>query len=97
MGSSQHISAGSAILADKMTAPLIKGNGILTEGRTQYITLHLLDGSKLTIINTYVPRASRVRALLWKRISEAKFTSDHIVLGGDFNHLEEVDCRGKTR
>jgi hypothetical protein len=97
MGSSQRISTSTIILADRMTAPLIKENGILTEGRVQYITLHLLDNFDLTIINTYMPRASRDRAPLWKRISEAKFTIDHVVLGGDFNHLEEVDCRDKAR
>jgi hypothetical protein len=31
-------------------------NGILTEGRVQYITLHLPDSFELIIINTYAPR-----------------------------------------
>ncbi len=34
---------------------------------------------------------------MWKRISEAEFTADHVIIGGDFNHLEEVDCRGRAR
>jgi exonuclease III len=93
---SQRTSAGIAILADRATAPLIMENGILTKGRVQYITLHLPDSFELTIINTYAPRSSRDRAPLWKRISEAEFTADHVIIGGDFNHLEEVDYRGRA-
>ncbi len=96
MGDFQCISASIAILVDGMTAPFIKENGILIEGRVQYITLHLPDNSKLTIINAYAPRASRDKSPLWKRISKAEFTANHVILSGDFNHLEEVDCRGKA-
>jgi hypothetical protein len=63
MGNSQCISVGTAILVDRMTAPLIKEDGILMEGKVQYVTLHLLDSSELSIINTYVPRTSRDREL----------------------------------
>jgi exonuclease III len=31
-----------------------------------------------------------------KRISETEFTADHVILGRDFNHLEEVDYRGRA-
>jgi hypothetical protein len=55
-----------------------------------------LDGSELTIINAYAPRGSRDRALLWKKINEVKFNSDHVVLGGDFNHLVEINYRGRA-
>jgi len=67
MGISQRTSAGTAILADRATAPLIMENGILTEGRVQYITLHLPDSSELTIINTYAPKSSKdsVTTPLW--------------------------------
>jgi len=94
MGTSQRISAGTAILVDRMTAPLIKEDKILVEGRVQYITLHLPDNSELTIVNTYASRTSRIRAPLWKRISEANFTADHTIIGGDFNHFEEMGTRG---
>ncbi len=67
MGNSQRISAGTAILVDRMTAPLVKEDGIITEGRTQYLTLHLPDSTELTIINTYAPRTSRDIATLWKK------------------------------
>jgi exonuclease III len=79
-----------------MTTPLIKEDGILTEGRVQYVTLHLPDSSELSIINTYAPRTSRDRAPLWKKISEANLTADHVIIGGDFNHLEEEEARGKA-
>ncbi len=79
-----------------MTTPLIKKDGILTEGRVQYVTLHLPDSSELSIINTYAPRTSRDRAPLWKKISEANFTSDHVIIEGDFNHLEEEEAKGKV-
>jgi hypothetical protein len=85
-----------AILVDRMTTPLIKEDGILTEGRVQYVTLHLLDSSELSIINTYALRTSRDRAPLWKKISEANLTADHVIIGGDFNHLEEEEARGKA-
>jgi exonuclease III len=96
MGISQHTSTGPAILVDRATAPLIMDNGILTERRTQFITLHLPDNSKMTIINTYAPRSSKDRAPPWKKISEAEFSADHTILGGDFNHLEEEDRRGRA-
>jgi hypothetical protein len=35
---SQKGSAGTAILVDKATTPLITAHGILTEGRAQFIT-----------------------------------------------------------
>jgi exonuclease III len=94
MGSSQQTSAGTAILVDKMTTPLVKEDKILIEGRMQYVTLHLPDNLELTIVNTYASRTSRSRAPLWRRISEANFTADHIIVGGDFNHLEEEETRG---
>jgi hypothetical protein len=59
MGNSQRISAGTAILVDRMTTPLVKEDGIITEGRTQYLTLHLPNSTELSIINTYASRASR--------------------------------------
>jgi hypothetical protein len=80
-----------------MTAPLVKEDGIITEGRTEYLTFHLLDSTELTIINTYAPRTSRDRATLWKKIGEANFTADHVIIGGDFNHMEEEEARGKAR
>jgi hypothetical protein len=58
MGNSQRISTGIAILVDRMTAPLVKEDEIITKGRTQYLTLHLPDNTELSIINTYAPRAS---------------------------------------
>jgi exonuclease III len=94
MGSSQRTSAGTAILVDRMMAPLVTEDKILLEGRVQSVTIHLPDDSTLTIINTYASRTSRSRAPLWKRISEANLTSDHTIIGGDFNHFEEMGARG---
>ncbi len=78
---------------DRATTPLIKESEILTEGRAQYVILHLPNSDKLTIINMYAARASRDRTPMWKRISEANFQSNHTILGGDFNHLEEIESR----
>jgi hypothetical protein len=39
MGRSQRISAGMAILVDRMIAPLVMESGILIKGRAQYINL----------------------------------------------------------
>jgi hypothetical protein len=89
MGTSQRTSVETAILVDRMMAPLIQEDKVLVEGRAQYIILHLPDNLKLTIVNIYASKTSRSRAPLWRRISEANFTSDHTVIGGDFNHLEE--------
>jgi hypothetical protein len=33
---------------------------------------------------------------MWKRLSEASFDTAHVIMGGDFNHLEETDRRGKA-
>ncbi len=38
MESFQRTSAGTAILVDRMTAPLVKEDKILIEGRVQYVT-----------------------------------------------------------
>jgi len=66
------------------------------EGRVQYVTLHLPDSSELSIINIYARRASRDKAPLWKKISEANFSTEHVIIGGDFNHLEEEGTRGQA-
>ncbi len=75
-------------------APLVTEDKILIEGRVQSVTLHLPDDSVLTIVNTYASRTSRSRAPLWKRISEANLTTNHIIIGGDFNHFEEMGAKG---
>ncbi len=31
---------------------------------------------------------------MWKKLGEANFTSRHLILGGDFNHVEKIHCRG---
>lgn len=69
MGCLQRTNTGMAILVDRMITPLVKKNGILLEGRAQYITLQLIDNDSLTIINVYVARSSNDRAPMWKRIS----------------------------
>jgi hypothetical protein len=96
MGNSQRISAETAILVDRVTTPLVKEDEIITKGRTQYLTLHLPDSTELSIINTYAPRTSKDRATLWKKIGEANFTTEHVIIGGDFNHMEEEEARGKA-
>jgi len=96
MGRSQRISAGTAILVNKAIAPLIKEHGILMEGRTQFITLQSPDNGSLTIVNVCTPCSSNDRAPLWRKLTQAEFTSDHIIVGGDFNHLEETNRRGTS-
>jgi len=88
---SQRIRAGTAILIDRATTPLIKDHGILLEGRVQFVTLHSPDNGLLTIINVYASQTSTERALLWNKITQVDFTSDHIILGGDFHHFESTD------
>jgi hypothetical protein len=51
MGRSQRISAGTTILIDRATTPLIIDHGTLMEGRAQYISLQSPEGGTLTIIN----------------------------------------------
>jgi endonuclease/exonuclease/phosphatase family metal-dependent hydrolase len=50
----------------------------------------------LTIINIYAALHSTDRAHLWKKVSQANFSADHVILGGDFNHQEMVDGRGSA-
>ncbi len=94
MGRSQRTSAGTAILVDRATTPYIKDHGTLVEGRAQYATLLSSEGGSLTIINIYAQHSSNERALIWRKIIESNFDSDHILIGGDFNHLEEITHRG---
>ncbi|CAM6016382.1 unnamed protein product [Sphagnum balticum] len=94
MGRSQKISVGTAILVDKTISSLITDHGILVEGRTQFITLQPPGEGSLTIINIYASLHSTNRAQLWQKVSEANFNTDRVILGGDFNHKEAMDCRG---
>jgi exonuclease III len=94
MGRSQKTSAGTTILVDRATAPLVKEHDILMEGCTQFITLQSSENRTLTIINIYAPRSSNNRAPLRCKINRVDFTADHIIVGGDFNHLEEIYRRG---
>jgi exonuclease III len=64
LGRSQRIRAGTAILIDRATTPLIKDHGILVEGRVQFVTLHSPDNGLFTIINVYASQTSTERALL---------------------------------
>jgi hypothetical protein len=93
MGHSQRMSTGTSILVDRFIAPLIIANDILLEGRAQFITFHIPNNENLTIINVYAARSSNERVLMWKRLNEASFTVDHVILGSDFNHFEEIDRR----
>jgi hypothetical protein len=88
------MSAGTSILVDKSLAPLISVNGILLEGRAQYITLQILGTGTLTIINVYAAYSSNERASMWKWLSEVNLVADHFILGGDFNHWEEIERGG---
>jgi hypothetical protein len=92
MGTSQRLSAGTAILVDKSTAPLVKDHETLSTGRAQYITLQAPEGGILTIANIYAPISSNDRAPLWRKLSQADLDSGNIIVGGDFNHAE-----GKVR
>jgi len=94
MGRLQRTNAGTAIFIDRATASLIKDHDILIEGRVQYVTLQSPKGGTLTVINIYAQRSSNERAPLWQKITQANFASNHILVGGDFNHLEETTCRG---
>jgi len=94
MGRSQRTNADMAILVDKATAPLITAHGTLIKSRMQFITLQFPGNGTLTIINVYTPHSSNDKAQLWQRINQADFNSDHIILGGDFNHLEVTNYRG---
>jgi hypothetical protein len=69
-------------------------NDILLVSLSEFITLHLSDNGSLTIISVSTPRSSSNRAPLWRKISATEFIANHLVLGGDFNHLEEVSCKG---
>jgi endonuclease/exonuclease/phosphatase family metal-dependent hydrolase len=74
--------------------PLIKDHDILMEGCAQFVTLQSPEGGTLSIINVYAQRSSNDRTPLWRRITQAEFTADHVIVGGDFNHLEETGRRG---
>lgn len=91
MGTSQRLSAGTTILVDKTTVPLVKDHGTLSEGRAQYIMLQSPEGGTLTVINIYAPNSSNDRAPLWRKLSQAELVSDHFIVGGDFNHAEGKD------
>jgi exonuclease III len=97
LGRSQRIRAGTTILIDRATTLLIKDHGILVDGKVQFVTLHSPDNGLLTIINVYASQTSTERALLWNRIVQADFISDHIILGGDFNHFDQGNTLGSRR
>jgi len=96
MGRSQKTSANTSILVDKAIVPLVKKYGILMEGQAQFIAFQSPDNMSLTIVNVYAQRSSNDRAPLWHKLTKAEFTADHIIVGGDFNHLEKTDRRGTS-
>jgi len=85
MGPSQRMRAGTTILVDRKTAPLVVDSRTLMEGRAQFIKLQAAGNGTLTIVNVYAARTSRNRALLWKTISKAELNSDNTIIRGDFN------------
>jgi hypothetical protein len=99
LGRSQKIRAGTSIMIDRATTSLIKEHDILVEGIMQFVTLHSPDNGLLTIINVYASQTSAERALFWNKITQADFASDHVILGGDFNHFEATNpkCTSGTR
>jgi exonuclease III len=46
--------------------------------------------------NIYVSLHSTDRAQLSQKVNHANFNADHVILGGDFNHQEVLECRGTT-
>jgi exonuclease III len=94
MDPTQRMSAGTAILVNRQTAPSVVDNRILMEGRAQYIKLQFVDSGTLTIVNVYTARTLKNRALLWKAISSANIGFDSTIIGGDFNHQEVTSYRG---
>jgi hypothetical protein len=90
-GRSQKMTASTSILVDRSLVPQITSNGILLEGRAQYITLKLSKNENLTIVNIYSARTSNERALMWKQLNEANFDTSHVIIRRDFNHLEKTE------
>jgi endonuclease/exonuclease/phosphatase family metal-dependent hydrolase len=94
MGRSQKTNAKTSILVNRTIAPQVNANDILLEGRAQYITIQLPSNGSLIIVNIYENRSSKERAPMWRKLSETAFIANHIIIGGDFNHLEETNYRG---
>jgi hypothetical protein len=88
------LNTGTSIFINRSLAPLISANGILLEGRAQFITLQIPGNGNLTNINVYAACSSNERASMWKRLNEANLVLDHFILGGDYNHWEEIERRG---
>jgi hypothetical protein len=91
MGHSQRLNVGTSILVDKSLTPQITSNDTLLEGRAQFITLEFPDNGNLSIVNIYATRTLNERVLMWKQLSEANFNIALVIIGGDFNHLEEME------
>jgi endonuclease/exonuclease/phosphatase family metal-dependent hydrolase len=64
------------------------------ESKAQLITLQIPGNENVTIINVYDACSSNERATMWKRLNETILAADHFILGGDFNHWEEIECEG---
>ncbi|CAK9207587.1 unnamed protein product [Sphagnum troendelagicum] len=90
MGPSQRMNAGTAILVDRKTAPLVVDSGILMEGRAQFIKLQAVDSGTLTIANVF------------RKMSKKAFTFDNGRLGANsavsridkFMVSQDLDSRG---
>jgi hypothetical protein len=88
------MSTGTSIFIDKSLAPQISANGILLNDKAQFLTLQILGNENLIIIDIYAANYSNERVLMWKWLSETNLVADHFILGGDFNHWEEIECGG---
>jgi hypothetical protein len=91
------MNVGTSILIDRSLAPLIGANDILLKGMAQFITFQILGNRNLTIINVYATCSSNERTLMWKQLSEVNLVTDHCILGGDFNHWEEIEHGGVAK
>jgi len=88
------MSVGTSILINRSLAPLISANGIFLESRAQLITLQIPGNENVTIINVYAACSSNERMTMWKRLNETILAGNHFILGGDFNHWEEIEREG---
>ena len=86
---------GTSILLSAQIEETIQAEGIIQDGRAQYVVLRLQPGLTVGLINVYASNQSSDRAELWNSLLSLNLEVTEWILAGDFNMLEsQEDKRG---
>ncbi|KAG0595816.1 hypothetical protein M758_UG200300 [Ceratodon purpureus] len=85
-------SGGTGIVVGSQMAPHIIQNGVIIEGRAQYIILEL-GSHRIGILNLYAPNLPGQRQRFWAQLENFDYPVAEWIVGGDYNMTENAEDR----